>query len=148
MNLLSDIRLKWYDDSSLMLKDSRKLIELFLDSLGITRDVPADIFEVLLIAKSSGIGLTTSEIKGGIIKLRKKRNGSIEKGLSERNIQIWLKFFRDLELVERIGSRYLFSGNKKPSTIFKERTKPEVIDKSADYIYRLLKGIERGYEIK
>ncbi len=148
MNLLSDIRLKWYDDSSLMLKDPRKLIELFLDSLGVSRDIPADIFEVLLMSKSREIGLTTTEIKGEIIKLRKKRGDDVKKGLSERNIQMWLKFFRDLELVERIGSRYIFSGYKKPSTIFKERTKPEIIDKSADYIYRLLMEIEEGYEIK
>jgi hypothetical protein len=146
MNLLSDIRLKWYDDSSLMIKDSRKLIELFLDSVGVSRDIAADIFEVLLMAKSEGLGLTTSEIKERVIDLREKRGG-VRKGLSDRNIQIWLKFFRDLELVERIGSRYMFTGYRKPSALFMERTKPEIIDKSVDYIHRLLREIETGYEI-
>lgn len=148
MNLLADIRLRWYDDSGLMSKDPRALIGLFLDSMGVTRDVPVDLFEVLLTAKSMGVGLTTSEIKKGIIKLRKKRKEGEGKGLSDRNIQIWLKFFRDLDLVDRIGSRYMFSGNKNPSTLFKEKTKPEIIDKSADYIYRLLREIEGSYEIR
>jgi hypothetical protein len=148
MNLISDIRLKWYDDSSLHSEDKRKLLELFLDSVGVSRDVPADIFEVLLIARSKGIGLTAGEIREGVLQLRERRGLEVDKSLSSRNMQIWLKFFRDLELVERMGSRYHFAGNKKPSALFIERTKPNVIDKSADYIYRLLQEIEKGYSIK
>ncbi len=148
MNLLSDIRLRWYDDDSLLSNEPRALIELFLDSLGVSRDVAADIFEVLLTAKSEGVGLTTSQIKQRIIELREKRGSDTESGLCKRNIQIWMGFFRELELVERIGSRYFFSGNKKPSTLFMERTKPNIIDKSTDYIHRLLQEIEKGYSVK
>lgn len=148
MNLISDIRLKWYDDSSLHAEDRRKLLELFLDSVGVSRDVAADIFEVLLIARAKGIGLTAGEIKEGVLQLREHRGAIVDKSLSSRNMQIWLKFFRDLELVERIGSRYHFAGNKKPSALFIEKTKPDIIDKSADYIYRLLQEIEKGYSIK
>lgn len=148
MNLLSDIRLRWYDDSSLQQEDRRKLVELFLDSVGVTRDVAVDIFEVLLAARNKSISLTSSEIKEGVIKLREKRGEKADKSLSDRNIQVWLKFFRKLELVERIGSRYHFANNRKPSTLFMERTKPRVIDKSVDFICRLLQEIEEAYGIK
>ena len=148
MNLLSEIRLKWYDDSSLMLEDRRELVKLFLNSLGVSRDVAADIFEILLMAGAEDIAPTTAEIKERIIRLRRKRGIDTEKNLSDRNIQIWLKFFRDIELVQRIGDRYMFSGNKKPSMAFVEHTKPDIIDRTSDYIYRLLGEIERRYEIK
>ena len=148
MNLLSDIRLKWYDDESLLLENPRDLASLFLDCLGVSRKTAVDVFEVLLIAKSKGVGLTSEEIKSDIIALRKKRKEPVEDSLTLRNIQIWLKFFRELELIEKLGFRYMFSGNKKPSDAFIEKTKPEVIDRSAAYIHRLLKAVEKGYEIK
>lgn len=149
MNLLSDIRLKWYDDSSLMLEKKRELIELFLDTLGVSRDVAVDIFEVLVKAKRDDMGLTTTEIRSEIIKLRKERKvKNIEDGLTKRNIQIWLKFFRDIGMIERFGFRYRFTKNKTPSVAFKEYTKPDIIDKSAEYMYKLLKEIENRYGIK
>jgi hypothetical protein len=148
MNLLSDIRLRWYDDSSLHIENRRELLELFLDSLGVSRDVAADIFEVLLIARAKGISLTPAEIREGVLQLRERRGAKVDRSMSNRNMQIWLRFFRELELIERIGSRYHFSGNKKPSILFLERTKPKVIDKSVDYIHRLLQEVEKGYSIK
>ena len=149
MKQLADITLRWYDDSSLMLDGDRELVELFLDSLGVSRTVAADIFEVLLHGKKKDVGLTSDEIKKEIIKLRKKRKEKdAEKGLTKRNLQIWLKFYMEIELVERFGFRYRFKGNRKPSQAFKEYTKPEVIDRSSDYMYRLLKEIEGRYGIK
>lgn len=148
MNLLSEIHLRWYDDSTLMLEDKRELVKLFLNTVGVSRDVAADVFEVLLLTKMEGIALTTSEIKDEIIKLRRGRGLDTQKGLTNRNIQIWLKFFRDIELAQRIGDRYFFSGNKKPSTVFIEHTKPNIIDKTSDYIARLLEEIEQRYGIR
>ncbi|MEA1925591.1 MAG: hypothetical protein U9M95_06955 [Candidatus Altiarchaeota archaeon] len=147
MNLLADIRLRWYDDSSLMLEDERELIALFLDTLGVSRKAAIDIFEALLKAKKRDMGLTSDELRGEIIKLRRKR-GETEKGLTKRNLQIWLRFYRDIELVERFGSRYRFAKNKKPSQAFRDYTKPEVIDKSSDFMYRLLKEIEDRCGVK
>lgn len=148
MNLLSEICLRWYDDSSLMLEDKRELVKLFLRAIGVSRDVAADVFEILLLASAEDIAFTTAEIKEEIIKLRKGRGADPGKGLSERNIQIWLKFFRNLELVQRIGDRYFFTGNKRPSAVFIENIKPDIIDRTSDYISRLLEEIERRYEIK
>jgi len=148
MNLLAEIRLRWYDDSSLMLEDDRELIELFLNSLGVSRKVAADIFEVLLYARKRDEGLTSEELRDEIIKLREKnKTKNINKGLTKRNLQIWLRFFQDIELVERYGSRYRFAKNKKPSTAFKKYTKPQVIDKSSDYMLRLLGEIESRYGV-
>ena len=148
MNLLSEITLKWYDDSSLMLEDKRELVELFLDSLGVSRDVAADVFEALLQAKAGNISLTSNQLKTEVIELRNKRGLDVDKGLSLRNIQLWLKFFRKLGMVEKIGGRYLFKGNKKPAVVFRENVKLEVVDKSAEYLCRLLEELENRYEIK
>ena len=148
MNLLSDIRLKWYDDTSLLQEDRRKLIELFLDSIGVSREVASDLFEVLVIARSESIALTSAQIKEKIIELRETRGQKADSGLSNRNIQIWLKFFKELDMVEKIGARYLFSGNKKPSEVFSEKTKQTIIDPSIAYIERVLKKIESEYSIE
>jgi hypothetical protein len=148
MNLLSQITLKWYDDSSLMAEDRRELVELFLDSAGITREIAADIFELLLIARSKGLSLTSREIRDGIAEMRERRGKSPDDSLTLRNIQIWLKYFRNLGLLEKIGGRYFFKGNKKPSAVFREYVKPEVIDKSADYLARVLEKLEDRYGIK
>ena len=148
MNLLSDMRLKWYADTSLALDDRREIVEIFMDSIGVTRDVAVDMFEILLMAKADDIALTREEIKKQILDLREKRGvKDTKKGLTDRNIQIWLKFFRDIEFIERIGRRYVFKGNKKPSDVFIENTKPEIIDKTVDYVHRLLGELENRYDI-
>ncbi len=148
MNLISDIRLRWYDESYLEAED-RELVRILLNSLGVTREVALDIFEVMLIAKSAGISSTRREIRNRVIELRKERGiENPSNGLTDRNIQLWLRFFREVDLVERIGSRYLFSGNKKPSRVWLERTKPNIIDKSAENIHKILLELERRYEIE
>jgi len=147
MNQISNIRLKWYDESCLHVKDDGELVRILLDSLGVTRDVASDIFEVMLIAKSDGISLTGKEIKNEVIKLRKGRNSkNPDKGLTDRNIQLWLRFFRELDFIDRIGSRYLFSANRKPSDVWLEKTRP-LIEKSADSIHKILVELEKRYEI-
>jgi len=148
MNLLSQITLKWYDDSSLIADNRRELVERFLDSVGITRTIAADIFELLLIARSKDLPLTSKEIMEGIKEMRTRRGQPPDDSLTLRNIQIWLKYFRNMGMVEKIGGRYFFKGNKKPSIVFRETVKPEVIDKSADYIARMLEKIEDRYDIK
>ncbi|MBN2250645.1 MAG: hypothetical protein JW724_01040 [Candidatus Altiarchaeota archaeon] len=147
MNLLSEITLKWYDDSSLLLDDRRELLELFLDSMGISRGIAADLFEVLLLTKSEGIALNSRQIRGRIVKLREKRKQDVDDALTLRNVQLWMKFFRTLGFVERIGDRYAFKGNKKPSRVFQDNVKPQVIDKSSDYLFRVLAKLEERYDI-
>ncbi len=148
MNLIADVRLKWYDESCLGVDENRELVRILLDSLGVTRDVALDIFEVLLMAKSDGISMTGREIKDKVIVLRKERKvKKPKKGLTDRNIQLWLRFFREIDLIERVGSRHLFSGNKKPSKVWFEKTKPNIIDKSAENIHKILLELEKRYEI-
>ena len=148
MNLKSDVRLKWYDESCLGVEENRELVRILLDSLGVTRDVALDVFEVLLMAKSDGISMTGREIKDRVIGLRKERKvKKPKKGLTDRNIQLWLRFFREIDLIERVGSRHLFSGNKKPSKVWMEKTKPNIIDKSAENIHKILLELEKRYEI-
>jgi len=129
-------------------EENRELVRILLDSLGVTRDVALDVFEVLLMAKSDGISMTGREIKDKVIGLRKERKvKKPRKGLTDRNIQLWLRFFREIDLIERVGSRHLFSGNKKPSKVWIEKTKPNIIDKSAENIHKILLELEKRYEI-
>jgi len=148
MNLLSEITLKWYDDSAFMLDDKREMVELFLDSLGVSRTIASDIFEVLLIAKSKNISLTCGQIRKDVAELRKARNQRIDEAATPRNIQLWLRFFRKIGLIEKVGCRYMFKGNKRPSVAFREEVKPHVIDNSSDFLARLLEGLEKKYAIK
>ena len=148
MNLLSDIRLRWYDDSSLLKENPRELVELFMKSIGISSEVAIDLFEVMLMAKSRDIGLTRRDIKSNIIELRNSRKTkNAEDGLTDRNIQIWLKYFMDIKLVDRIGKRYRFTNNKKPSVAFSQYTKP-LVDESVLYVEKILKKLEEEYNIK
>lgn len=148
MNLLSEITLRWYDDSSLIVEDRRELVELFINSLGITRETAADIFEVLLIAKSKDMSLTTNQIKEAVIELRTARGKDVDRNLTMRNIQIWIKFFRELGFLEKVGRRYLFKGNQNPSKVFRENVKPQIVDNSCEFLARVLEKLEENYRIK
>jgi len=148
VKLLSDIHLKWFDASSLLEDDQRKLLELFLQSLGITSDVARDLLHVLFASRAQDTALSGRQLRDAIITLRKMRNaGDAEKGLTMRNILVWLKYFSDIRLVEKIGSRYHFKGNKKPSRAFSDGTKPLVED-SVKYVEKLLERLEESFNIK
>jgi len=145
--LLADIKLRWYDDSNLMVDQPRELLELFLDSVGITSDVARDITEVMLMARAKDIPLTTPEIKAGIIEIRGRRGvGDKDFGMTDRNIQIWLEYFEGVGLLDRVGGKHRFAANKKPTEAFK-RTK-HVIEESVKYSEKLLSKLERAYQIK
>jgi len=147
MKLVSDIRLRWYDDSSLLEDDPRRLLELFLDSLGVTSDVAVDLFHVLLCARAEDTALTGRQIRDAIVGLRRMRDaGEPERGLTMRNIQVWLRYFREIKLLDKLGSRYHFRGNKKPSKAFAEGTR-QMAEQSAAYVEKLLKRVEESYKI-
>lgn len=146
--LISDIRLRWFDDSSLLTEDKRELVELFLESIGVSSDVARDVFEVVLIAKARDVRLTSSQIKEWVLELRRTRaRKDADEGLSDRNIQIWLRFFREMRLLDKLGDKYFFTGNKKPSAAFREYTKP-IADESFNYVFKVLEKLEKEYKIK
>jgi hypothetical protein len=147
MKAVSEITLKWFDDAALMEDDPRRLTETFLASLGVSSEVAVDVMEALLHARAQDRALKTAEIRDEIIKLRKKRRVKAAKGMTLRNIQIWLKYFKSLKLVDRTGERVRFTGNKRPSQVFEEYTKP-VIHESASFVGKLLKRTEEVYGIK
>ncbi len=148
MKPIFDINIRWYDDTTMETENRRELTEQFLKALGITSDVACDILEVMLIAKGKDITLTTENIKKEILNARKKRGmKDVKKGLTDRNIQIWMRYFREIKLIDRMGSRYVFTGNKSPSTAFRENTKP-LIDDGVEYIEQVLEKLEEKYGIK
>jgi len=149
---LADIRLRWFDDSTLLVEDKRELTRLLLAALGVTSETAADALETLLEARTQGRSVTSGEIKSAVENSRAKRGVKTSKGLTERNIQVWLNFYRQLGLVEKLGaskkkSRYILTGNKKPSVIFAENVRP-LVDQSLDYVGRLVLKLESRYGIK
>ena len=148
MKPVFDITLRWYDDSSFLEDDPERQIELLLDSIGITSDVAVDIFHVLVVARAEDRALTARQIRDAVVNLREMQGlKNPEKGLTMRNIQVWLKNFKKIKLIDRIGGMYRFKGNKKPSKAFADETKPLIVE-STKYVEKLLKEIEESYKIK
>ena len=144
---LASIKLRLYDDSALLLYDRRNKLEVFLSSIGITSDVAADLFEALLLSKSKEIPLTTSQLREGILRLRTSKNlENPEFGLTDRNIQIWLKYFQSIGLIEVSNGRHRFHGNRLPSKTFK-RTR-HIVDESMNMSEKILLDLEKAYDIK
>ncbi|MFH1789030.1 MAG: hypothetical protein ABH834_06590 [Candidatus Altiarchaeota archaeon] len=147
METIADVTLRWFDESALMEKDPRQLTETFLASLGVTSDVAVDVMEVLFKARAEDRALRTQEILNEILKTRKERRIKAKKGLGLRNIQVWVKYFKSIKLVDRVGERVRFTGNKTPTQAFSEYTKP-VIEESVSFIEALLAKTEEAYGIK
>jgi len=145
--LLVDIKLRWYDDSALMEDEPRRLLELFMDSIGVTSDVACDAMEVVLMSRARDLPLTTGEVKLGVVELRRRRKAEDpEFGMTDRNIQIWLKYFERIGLLDEFAGKHRFSGNKRPSEAFK-RTR-EVVAESLKYSERLVGKLEAAYHIR
>lgn len=148
MKPLADIQLRWFDDSTLLTDDPREVLELFLDSIGVTSDVARDLFEVLLISRHHDLALGTREIKANIIELRRRRKAKEgDKGLTDRNIQVWLSYFNKIGLVDSIGGKHRFSGNKKPSRAFAEETVP-LVQECLKFSEKVLKRVEDAYKLR
>jgi hypothetical protein len=149
-NKVSEISLRWYNDTTLLTENPAKLTKLFLNSIGITSGIASDIFEVLVKYNAKGVAPTTKEIEKEIVEKNKDKEGGEGDEKSLRIIQIWLKYFREIKLIDKIGSkkkgRYVFSGNKKPSEAFMLYTKPLIIDESVKYSEKILKKMEEKYE--
>jgi hypothetical protein len=145
--LLTDIKLRWFDDSRLLCESPREMLEVFLDSIGVTSDVARDLFEVFLMARARDVTLRSSEIKKGILELRLKRGvKSLEYGLTDRNIQVWLKYFASIGLIDNVSGKYRFQANKKPTQAFK-RTQ-EVVEESVKFSAKSLEKTEKLYGIR
>jgi hypothetical protein len=147
MKLLCDVHLRWYDESSLDEDDPRRLLELALDALGVTSAVARDIFHVLLMSRAADNSLTARQVRDAVIVLRGE--WGVEKpdaGLTMRNIHVWLRHFRDMRLVEKLGERYHFSGNKKPSRAFADGTGP-LVEGAIGYVGRVLEKLEVSYGV-
>ncbi|MFN3528254.1 MAG: hypothetical protein ACK4YO_04050, partial [Candidatus Altarchaeaceae archaeon] len=106
MPLLSSITLRWYSEDELLKENPRELINLFLNSIGVSKKIAADIFEVLLIARMKNLPLTTEEIMKEVIELRRKRKeiGIVveDEKISKRTVQFWIKFFKEIKMIESI----------------------------------------------
>ncbi|MFC2162637.1 hypothetical protein ACFLRF_03070 [Candidatus Altiarchaeota archaeon] len=147
-DLLADIKLRWYDESSLLTDDKRELIELFLDSIGVTSNVARDLMEVMINARARDTALGAGQIKILIMELRRRRKDKDPMwGLTDRNLQVWLKYFQTIRLLDTFGGSYRFTGNKKPSKAFKDYTL-QVVRESAAFSGRVLEKIDEAYALR
>ncbi|MDD5111575.1 MAG: hypothetical protein PHG85_03445 [Candidatus Altiarchaeota archaeon] len=147
MKLIADFTLRLYDEGAFLEDDPRRLLELFLDSIGITSDVARDVFHILLVARASDTALSAKQIREAVVSLRNiRKETEPEKGLTMRNVQVWLRYFRDIRLADNLGSLYRFRGNKMPSRAFSDGTRPLVLA-SLDYAEKLLRRVEGAYSI-
>jgi hypothetical protein len=147
MKLIADFTLRLYDEGALLEDDPRRLLELFLDSIGITSDVARDVFHVLLVARAGDTALSARQIREAVVSLRKIRGEKeLERGLTMRNVQVWLRYFRDIRLADNLGALYRFRGNKTPKRAFIDGTRPLALA-SLDYVEKLLGKVEGAYRI-
>ena len=144
--LLADIKLRWFDESNLLLNGQRELLEAFMDSIGVTSEVAVDLMHVLLLARAKDVAISTAQVKEGIVRVRKQRRAKRPSfGLTDRNIQIWLRYFENIGLLDSIGGKHRFASNKRPTDVF-QRTR-EVVLESLSYSERLLGKVEEEYGI-
>lgn len=148
MKLLCDVHLRWFDESTLTEDDQRKLLELALNALGITSDAARDLFHVLLASRASDVSLTARQLRDAVVSLRRGRGmENPEEGLTMRNLHVWLQYFRSIRLVEKLGNRYHFRGNRKPSRAFAEGTR-QLVEGSMGYVERVLERLELSYGVE
>jgi hypothetical protein len=147
MELLADLKLRWYDDSATLEDDPRRLLEMFLDSIGVTSDVARDLMEVMLTARAKDVPLTSGQVRSGIMELRRRRGDKEpDFGMTDRNLQVWLEYFETIGLLDYVGGRHRFHSNKKPSEAFK-RVK-QVAAESLKYSEKLVTKLEAAYRIR
>ncbi len=144
---LAHVKVRWLDDTAFLEDDPKERLKLFLDSIGITSEVAIDILQVILMAKARELTLKTAQIKQGIDELR-IRQGIKEpkKGLTDRNIQIWIGYYEDIGLLERHNGRHRFRQNKRPIDAFKQCK--QMVTESLKVSERLLERVEEGFSIR
>ena len=136
-----------FDDDDDYERRCFELLERALKSLGITSPPAVEVFNVLLAAHKAGLSVSAREVREKIIGDRRRRGNASKKGLTLRNIQVWLGYYTEIGVLDNNADKYMFKAAKKPSKCFKEYTKP-VIDASVDYTRRALEKMEEAHSIK
>lgn len=144
--VLADVKLRWFDDSTLLTDNPERLLECSLRSLGVHSKTGFDVFRVLLASHKAGLKVSAKEVHAQVEALRARRGDRDRKGLTLRNIQVWLKFYQDLGFLENIHDKYMFRAAKNPSDCFNEYTAP-IIDSSIAYTRRALSKMEEALGI-
>jgi hypothetical protein len=144
---LSELKLKWFDESTLMTDDARQLLGMVLESLGVTSKPGFEVFHVLLEAHKAGLRVGAREVRAQIVKYRMRHGDSDRKGLTLRNIQVWLKYYQDIGFLDNMGDKYMFKAARKPSECFNEYTVP-IIEESVSYTRRALEAMQKAYGLE
>ena len=144
---LVELRLKWFDDSTLLSDDGEELLRQALRSLGVTSRPAFEVFRVLLIAHKGGVRVSARQVREQVVKSRAREKERDRRGLTLRNIQVWLKYFCDIGFLDCVGDKYMFKAARKPSECFNEYTVP-LIDECARYTRKAFEAVEDAFKVK
>jgi len=87
---------------------------------GDSRVVIVDILHVLLSARKDKKELSSEEVKGLVVELRKEQGIALQ-GIASSNIRRQLKRLRDMFLVEKVKNRYRINEYDTLDNIFNEK---------------------------
>ncbi|MBI4448360.1 hypothetical protein HY643_05255 [Candidatus Woesearchaeota archaeon] len=133
---LAELTLRRYEKPYEMAR--RDLIRKICLSIGLlqpgdSRDVVVDVLQTVL----ENEGLTSEEITGKVIELRKKAQLPLV-GVAHSNVRRQLKRIKDLFLIEKNGNGYRITEKEKISTIFREKIEkfylPTIIERVKEYL--------------
>ncbi|VVB52437.1 Uncharacterised protein [uncultured archaeon] len=144
MKPLFDVSLRWFDDGTLLVEEPRQILEQFLLSLGVSAPVAADVLEVFVLARKADRALSLRAVMEGVAEIRRRRGAVEGKGLGERNIQVWLKWYVEIGLLEKSGRLYRFYANKLPADAFRESVKPNA-ERALAYVERAADKMQVAY---
>ncbi|HLC57810.1 MAG TPA: hypothetical protein VJH95_04515 [Candidatus Nanoarchaeia archaeon] len=133
---LAEITLRKYEKPQT--GNSRELMKKLCLSIGLlqpgdSRDVIVDILHVMV---HSNQPLTSKEVEGLVISLRKKNKLPL-KGIASSNIRRQLKRLKDIFLIESQQNTYRINENDSLENIFEEKIKQyylnSILDRVKDY---------------
>jgi len=137
---LSEITLRRYEKPYNL--QGRQLIKKLCLSLGLlqpgdSRDIIVDVLRVLINARNEKKFLTSEQVTGNVIILRKKEN-LLLKGIASSNIRRQIKRLKNLFIVECIANQYRIKEFETLDVIFKKNIEAlylnNIIERVKEYL--------------
>ena len=153
---LMELTLRRYEKPSGL--EERELIRKFCLSIGLlqpgdSRDIIVDIVHVLLLARKKQEALASEEIRDRIITMKDgkgdgKKEGRESKklnGVAASNIRRQVKRLRDLQLVEKVKTKYRIAEFLPVQEIYKERISQFLLPPIVSRVEEYFKAIDEKF---
>lgn len=147
---LKEVTLRKYEKPTRI--KGRKLVKKLCLCLGLlqpgdSRDVIVDVLYVLLRAKKRHRMMTAEEITRSVIGARKKFKQPLI-GITTQNIRRQILRLRDLQIVEKISTRYRITEFMPLKEVFEERINRYLIADITDRIQEYLSAVDSKFSDK